>query len=323
MDSSLSTQLAVSGSPYTDSATNTAALKETDSSATISAIATKLVDELKGSSNTISRPASTSSRNSVQSVTDTQSMQRKQADSQDSLSSMPTPRNTFLCPPTGINISYKGSLQSSSTSVTATSSPMPNWDSLQHQKQLQQLLEEKGLPQESTAGDDARTARMSFPASQWPIKASFDDSYCLLSAPKDLADGPTRPQMLPLLRRPRRPTCGIARWTIWVQVRLSRASGCLLLTRARWRMIPSTIAHLLVHAHHPMRRWPRVLRRKHAAAFWSRRSPARLGSPTCLAFRSMTARPRGSPILKGSRSSRTCMAWCLMMTCFLPRTRSR
>ncbi|KAJ1948730.1 hypothetical protein EC988_005057 [Linderina pennispora] len=87
----------------------------------------------------------------------------KHGDTQDtaSLSAMATPRNTFLYPPTGLSISARASIQS-----TSTASPNTTWDSLQHQRQLQRLLEEKGMP----GGSERMAVR----------RQAFDDTYSLL-----------------------------------------------------------------------------------------------------------------------------------------------
>ncbi|KAJ1950116.1 hypothetical protein FBU59_000830 [Linderina macrospora] len=100
----------------------------------------------------------------------------KQSDAQDStasLSTMATPRNTFLYPPTGLSISARASIQS-----TSTASPNTTWDSLQHQRQLQRLLEEKGIPGETSSTTDNGDEL----AHQLPrtLPTAFDDSYSLL-----------------------------------------------------------------------------------------------------------------------------------------------
>ncbi|KAJ1723102.1 hypothetical protein LPJ53_002543 [Coemansia erecta] len=124
-----------------------------------------------------SRPVSTISGNSMTSVDDSQEPAGKQMETQDSLSAMPTPRNTFLCPPTGINLPDSEPTQ---TSVTQSPTAIPDWASEQHQQQLQMLLEKKGIPQEGSRHSSAHEER------RVPTAPSYDDSYCLLSQPESL-----------------------------------------------------------------------------------------------------------------------------------------
>ncbi|KAJ2395834.1 hypothetical protein GGI05_001398, partial [Coemansia sp. RSA 2603] len=94
-----------------------------------------------------SRPVSTISGNSMTSVDDSQEPTGKQMESQDSLSAMPTPRNTFLCPPTGINLPDS---EPSQASASQPSTSILDWGSAQHRQQLQMLLEQKGNLQEGS-----------------------------------------------------------------------------------------------------------------------------------------------------------------------------
>ncbi|KAJ1800207.1 hypothetical protein LPJ59_001263 [Coemansia sp. RSA 2399] len=144
-----------------------------------------------------SRPVSTSSGTSVGSNAESQSglatsKSNQLGESQDSFSTMPTPRNTFLYPPTGINISDKP--QASAVSLGTANNNVINWVSEYHQQQLQELLEKKGIP-----GDKPASPRSSqIPCSQ----ASYDDSYFLLGQPSDQTTGPaSREAAISMLRK--------------------------------------------------------------------------------------------------------------------------
>ncbi|KAJ2467369.1 hypothetical protein GGI02_004058 [Coemansia sp. RSA 2322] len=165
-----------------------ATIKGIDSMAALGTASSKLGSPEKKKD--FSRPVSISSGNSMTSAVETQESPGRLADSHDSLSTMPTPRNTFLYPPTGINLADRGSAQASATQPAAL--PMPNWDSDQHQKQLQLLLEQRGLPSEASCADiDSDVGEC--PAAQQPhpsAQLSYDDSYFLLNQPAPLASGP-------------------------------------------------------------------------------------------------------------------------------------
>ncbi|KAJ2857471.1 hypothetical protein GGI22_003510, partial [Coemansia erecta] len=118
-----------------------------------------------------SRPVSTSSGTSVGSNAESQSglavsKSNQLGESQDSFSTMPTPRNTFLYPPTGINISDKP--QVSAVSLGTTNNNVINWVSEHHQQQLQELLEKKGIPGDKPASPRSYQISCSL--------ASYDDS---------------------------------------------------------------------------------------------------------------------------------------------------
>ncbi|KAJ2486979.1 hypothetical protein IWW37_005419 [Coemansia sp. RSA 2050] len=150
-----------------------------------------------------SRPVSTSSGNSMVSAVETQESSSRMVDSHDSLSTMPTPRNTFLYPPTGINLADKGSAQSGTG--TLARHPASDWDSDQHQRQLQLLLEQRGIPGEPGVDTDVDTDLNERPAAQLlqaPVFPSYDDSYCLLNQSASAADGPeSREAAVVLLQR--------------------------------------------------------------------------------------------------------------------------
>ncbi|KAJ2695138.1 hypothetical protein H4218_005330 [Coemansia sp. IMI 209128] len=150
-----------------------------------------------------SRPVSTSSGNSMVSAVETQESSSRMVDSHDSLSTMPTPRNTFLYPPTGINLADKGSTQPGTG--TLAGHPASDWDSDQHQRQLQLLLEQRGIPGEPGADTDVDTDLNEHPAAQLlhaPVFPSYDDSYYLLNQSASTADGPeSREAAVVLLQR--------------------------------------------------------------------------------------------------------------------------
>ncbi|KAJ2120742.1 hypothetical protein IW147_004830 [Coemansia sp. RSA 720] len=151
-----------------------------------------------------SRPVSTSSGTSVASVVDppdniTVSTKAKLAESLDSFSTMPTPRNTFLTPPTGINLTDKGAYLTSATG--ASGQPSPVWDSKQHQEQLQRLIEQKGILCDSSANTDSEKSTESQHSHQNQV-ASYDDSYFLLNQPASADDGPqSREAAISMLQR--------------------------------------------------------------------------------------------------------------------------
>ncbi|KAJ2563845.1 hypothetical protein GGH12_002344 [Coemansia sp. RSA 1822] len=151
-----------------------------------------------------SRPVSTSSGTSVASVVDppdniTVSTKAKLAESLDSFSTMPTPRNTFLTPPTGINLTDKGAYLTSATG--ASGQPSPVWDSKQHQEQLQKLIEQKGILCDSSANTDSEKSTESQHSHQNQV-ASYDDSYFLLNQPASADDGPqSREAAISMLQR--------------------------------------------------------------------------------------------------------------------------
>ncbi|KAJ2299491.1 hypothetical protein IWW54_006477, partial [Coemansia sp. RSA 2705] len=147
-----------------------------------------------------SRPASTSSGTSVASASDNIGAAGKLGESLDSFSAMPTPRNTFLTPPTGLNLGDRG----------AYSGGAATWDSAQHQEQLQRLIERKGVPRDGSADTEAsagtgtsadtersadakrsadRTCSPGAAALATQL-ASYDDSYFLLNRPAAAEDGP-------------------------------------------------------------------------------------------------------------------------------------
>ncbi|KAJ1764309.1 hypothetical protein LPJ69_001919, partial [Coemansia sp. RSA 1752] len=151
-----------------------------------------------------SRPVSTSSGTSVASAVDppdniTASTKAKLAESLDSFSTMPTPRNTFLTPPTGINLTDKGAYLTSATGASAQ--PSPVWDSKQHQEQLQSLIEQKGILCDSSANTDSEKSTDSHHSHQ-NQGASYDDSYFLLNQPASADDGPqSREAAISMLQR--------------------------------------------------------------------------------------------------------------------------
>ncbi|KAJ2801896.1 hypothetical protein H4S07_004816, partial [Coemansia furcata] len=153
-----------------------------------------------------SRPVSTSSGNSMVSAVEIQeSSSRIAVDSHDSLSTMPTPRNTFLYPPTGINLADKGPPQSGTGALAGL--PMSDWDSDQHQRQLQLLLEQRGVPGEAGADTDVdadmneRSDALPLQL-QAPVLPSYDDSYYLLNQTVLAIDGPeSRDEAVVLLQR--------------------------------------------------------------------------------------------------------------------------
>ncbi|KAJ1668478.1 hypothetical protein IW140_000310 [Coemansia sp. RSA 1813] len=144
-----------------------------------------------------SRPVSTSSGTSVSSTAESQTglaanSANQLGESQDSLSTMPTPRNTFLYPPTGINIPDKP--QPSTAAQGTANNKVINWVSEHHQQQLQELLEKKGIPGDKFASP--RSSRL--PCAQ----ASYDDSYFLLSQPADRTASPaSREAAISMLRK--------------------------------------------------------------------------------------------------------------------------
>ncbi|KAJ2554124.1 hypothetical protein EV175_002698 [Coemansia sp. RSA 1933] len=145
-----------------------------------------------------SRPVSTSSGTSVGSTAESQSgvvaasKGSHIVESQDSFSTMPTPRNTFLYPPTGINIGDKP--QSQAGSLGTNNNKVINWVSEHHQQQLQELLEKKGIP-----GDKLTSRRTSRLACS---QASYDDSYFLLSQTAEKTGGPaSREAAISMLRK--------------------------------------------------------------------------------------------------------------------------
>ncbi|KAJ2742633.1 hypothetical protein GGI20_004344 [Coemansia sp. BCRC 34301] len=167
----------------------------------------KLSSPEKKKKNDFSRPVSTSSGNSMTSAVETQeSSSGRMADSHDSLSTMPTPRNTFLYPPTGINLADKGSAHPGAGSLAGL--PTEDWDSDQHQRQLQLLLleqQQRGASGEAGADADVDTDAIERPAAlllQRPVLPSYDDSYYLLSQPASAVDGPeSRDAAVALLQR--------------------------------------------------------------------------------------------------------------------------
>ncbi|KAJ2907780.1 hypothetical protein GGI21_003545 [Coemansia aciculifera] len=168
----------------------------------------KLSSPEKKKKHDFSRPVSTSSGNSMTSAVETQeSASSRMVDSHDSLSTMPTPRNTFLYPPTGINLSDKGSTQPGSAGTLA-GLPIADWDSDQHQRQLQLLLERRGVSGETgelgadTDVDVDAIEHPEAPLQQLPVLPSYDDSYYLLSQSASVADGPeSRDAAVALLQR--------------------------------------------------------------------------------------------------------------------------
>ncbi|KAJ2845335.1 hypothetical protein J3B02_004709, partial [Coemansia erecta] len=186
---------------------DTIAKGDSSSLSTLTAASKKLADSEK-KKDFLSRPVSTISGNSMTSVDDSQECTGKQMDnSQDSLSAMPTPRNTFLCPPTDINIIEGESVQAPSRPAAMTSPTASEWSDEKHQKQLQILLEKKGVPRDnhaqklrresdgtvdksaSSTADAAAAASASasfssaeeYTQRQIPSVPSYDDSYCLLA----------------------------------------------------------------------------------------------------------------------------------------------
>ncbi|KAJ2871851.1 hypothetical protein GGH93_004494 [Coemansia aciculifera] len=177
--------------------------KESNGMAAMAVASSKLSSPEKKKKD-FSRPVSTSSGNSMVSAVDTQeSSSRMAVDSHDSLSTMPTPRNTFLYPPTGINLTDKGPTQPGTGALAGL--PMSDWDSDQHQRQLQLLLEQRGIPGEAGADTDVDTDMNERPAAQLqapPVFPSYDDSYYLLSQTASAIDGPeSRDEAVALLQR--------------------------------------------------------------------------------------------------------------------------
>ncbi|KAJ2227437.1 hypothetical protein H4R99_006874 [Coemansia sp. RSA 1722] len=199
--SAIDTEAAAANKP-----TNTHSTAKDDSGnlSTLAAASKKLAESEK-KRDFSSRPVSTISGNSMTSVDDSQDSSGKQLDGQDSLSAMPTPRNTFLCPPTGINLPEGGGEGESEHAQAAHSSASPTalkWGNEQHQKQLQDLLEKKGIPSSTSAQQSNRESNSSVNkstdsavvvsaavvasaearmAQQIPSVPSYDDSYCLLA----------------------------------------------------------------------------------------------------------------------------------------------
>ncbi|KAJ2684926.1 hypothetical protein GGH99_003899, partial [Coemansia sp. RSA 1285] len=152
------------------------AIKETDNTAHLDISSAKQADS--GKKRDVSRPVSTSSGTSVGSTTESQlgsagNNTNRLGESLDSLSTMPTPRNTFLYPPTGLNIPDKPRPANANTGASGgtqgtANNKVVNWVSEHHQQQLQELLEKKGIPGDKSA--HAEQPRL--PCSQ----ASYDDS---------------------------------------------------------------------------------------------------------------------------------------------------
>ncbi|KAJ2724911.1 hypothetical protein GGI07_001660 [Coemansia sp. Benny D115] len=183
--------------PAADNSTST----EAANLATLTAASSKLAAESLNKKGFSSRPVSTLSGNSMTSVDDSHEGSDRMPDTQDSFSAMPTPRNTFLSPPTGINIVDADAAPSASLA----SPTKPDWNSKQHQAQLQQLLEQNGVPSEGAVPANAATAASAQPkmtpaaataangSDSKPAKApllpplpatpAYDDSYCLLAQP--------------------------------------------------------------------------------------------------------------------------------------------
>ncbi|KAJ1737676.1 hypothetical protein LPJ72_000245 [Coemansia sp. Benny D160-2] len=167
------------------------AIKETDNTAHLDISSAKQADS--GKKRDVSRPVSTSSGTSVGSTAESQlgsagNNANRLGESLDSLSTMPTPRNTFLYPPTGLNIpdkprSANASAGASGGAQGTANNKVVNWVSEHHQQQLQELLEKKGIPGDKSA--HAEQPRL--PCSQ----ASYDDSYFLLGQPADQASSTT------------------------------------------------------------------------------------------------------------------------------------
>ncbi|KAI9501913.1 hypothetical protein GGI25_000210 [Coemansia spiralis] len=163
----------------------TTSMKDSDGTELLDAPSAKHADS--GKKKDASRPVSTSSGTSMGSMVESPSGAAASAaaaaaagrllESQDSLSTMPTPRNTFLYPPTGISIPDKPPTQTSGSASNTLTNQVPNWVSEHHQQQLQELLEKKGLPSDKT--EFAKLSHL--PCAQ----ASYDDSYFLLSQPTD------------------------------------------------------------------------------------------------------------------------------------------
>ncbi|KAJ2851364.1 hypothetical protein IWW36_001130 [Coemansia brasiliensis] len=157
-----------------------------------------------------SRPVSTSSGTSIVSTVDTSggistTAKAKLAESLGSLSTMPTPRNTFLTPPTGLNLADKGAFISKSAGATEQQVRL-SWDSQQHQVQLQKLVEAKDTQCTGSSNDkradtkDEKRQHQERPQAAHLV--SYDDNYCLLNHPSALTDGPyTREAAVEQLRR--------------------------------------------------------------------------------------------------------------------------
>ncbi|KAJ2824410.1 hypothetical protein IWW50_003347 [Coemansia erecta] len=180
--------------------------------ATLNLASAKLANS--GKQQTYSRPASTSSGTSVASAVDTPdslaaATKTKLTESLDSFSTMPTPRNTFLTPPTGISLSDKGVYLAGATGAPAPHQA-PAWDSEQHQEQLHKLIEQRGVPRDGSASTDAEgstdTSRGSdqnqHQKRQAAHLASYDDTYFMLNQPAAAGDGPhSRSAAVAMLRR--------------------------------------------------------------------------------------------------------------------------
>ncbi|KAI7835099.1 hypothetical protein BX661DRAFT_176075 [Kickxella alabastrina] len=181
-------------------------MKDANSLATLTAASTKLAQSDKKNSFS-SRPVSTISGNSITSIDDVREAKVNMMDSQDSFSAMPTPRNTFLYPPTGINLSDSDGAHSSSKAPTLKSPTIAEWDSEQHQEQLLQLLDKNDELRDYSnelSGNAASTpASATAQKQQLLFLSSYDDSYCLLTpSTTHCAFGPdTREAAIAQLRR--------------------------------------------------------------------------------------------------------------------------
>ncbi|KAJ2448263.1 hypothetical protein GGF42_005169 [Coemansia sp. RSA 2424] len=178
--------------------------KESGGMAAMDVASSKLSSPEKKKKHDFSRPVSTSSGNSMTSAVEThESSSSRMVDSHDSLSTMPTPRNTFLYPPTGINLADKGPTLPGAGPLAGL--PIADWDSDQHQRQLQLLLEQRGVPGETGADTDVDIDVIEHPAEplqQLYVLPSYDDSYYLLNQPASAIDGPeTRDAAVALLQR--------------------------------------------------------------------------------------------------------------------------
>ncbi|KAJ1869841.1 hypothetical protein LPJ55_005093 [Coemansia sp. RSA 990] len=155
-----------------------------------------------------SRPVSTSSGTSIVSTADTSASisttaKAKLSESLGSLSTMPTPRNTFLTPPTGINLADKSAFVSKSSGATEQQVRL-SWDSQQHQVQLQKLVESKASAESNSSQipDTKDEKRQHQERPQIAQLISYDDAYCLLNQPSLPPDGPhTREAAVEQLRR--------------------------------------------------------------------------------------------------------------------------
>ncbi|KAJ2162886.1 hypothetical protein GGF46_000269 [Coemansia sp. RSA 552] len=168
-------------------------------------------DDSDSNQRSFSRPASTSSGTSEVSMVggpDTASAaaaaaaaSAKLAESLGSFSTMPTPRNTFLTPPAGINLAEKGPHQSGPAN-SKSQLPTPAWESAQHKEQLQTLLEQQATRSAVEEGPAAADGKPTAQPPVLPRLASYDDSYCLLNGPPSASCGPrTRRDAIVLLRR--------------------------------------------------------------------------------------------------------------------------